>query len=108
MTSNIYRDFLKNDGCDYLLLSKSDYHDIDENFPNLAFTHTVEFDGDAIAYAKIIQLRYKEINYKMLINSGCADTNDGLFGAVYDNNNEIVINIISSGGDERNMLLLRL
>lgn len=101
ISSAEFREILKSDGYSYVITSKSK-EPIDVNFPNLPSYHKDDFEHrrDGLPYADIVLFEYKGASYKLLRNMGYADTNDGNFGAVFDGNNQKVLDLISSGDME--------
>lgn len=101
ISSKEFREILKTDGYSYVIKSQS-REPIDVNFPNLPSYHKNDFESRRrdLDLADIVLFEYKGSSYKLLRNMGNADTNDGNFGAVFDSNNQKVLDIISSGDME--------
>lgn len=96
-----FKELLKNDGFEYVLKSKVS-EPIRIDFPNLPDHHQENFDDRHkwLPDSNVICFEYKGMKYKLLRNMGFADANDGNFGAVFDGNNEKVVDLISSGDME--------
>lgn len=102
VTSDRFKEVLKADGYTYIVKSK-DKEPIDKDFPNLPTWHKEEFDEwrhKILPEATVIRFEYNESEYKLFINMGNGDCNDGTFGALFDVNNEKVLDLISSGDME--------
>lgn len=101
ISSDIFKEMLKKDGFKYVVKSRSS-EPININLPNIPSWHKDEFEErrEWLPDTTVICFESKGLNYKMLRNMGDADCNDGNFGAVYDGNNEIIVNLISSGDME--------
>lgn len=101
ISSKGFREILKNDGYTYVIKSKS-REPIDVNFPNLPSYHKDDFEGrrDNLPDSDVVLFEYKGSSYKLLRNMGNADTNDGNFGAIFDANNDKVLDLFSSGDME--------
>lgn len=101
-TSDRFREILNNDGYTYTVTSKQ-REPIDINYPNLPQWHKDEFEEwrhEILPDATVISFEYNGSNYKLTVNMGDADCNDGDFGAVFDDNNEKVLDILSTGDME--------
>lgn len=101
-SSNDFRRILKNDRCTYVVKSKHK-EPIDINCPNLPTWHKEEFEEwrhEILPDANVVSFEYNGSEYKLLINMGDGDCNDGSFGALFDANNEKVLDVISSGDME--------
>lgn len=99
-----FRELLKNDGYAYAytLISKGS-EPTDINFPNLPDWHKEELEvlpDEALPDANAIRFENKGSNYKILSNIGDADCNDGCFGALFDSNNDRVLDLLSTGDNE--------
>lgn len=109
VSSNNFREILKNDGYAYTLTSKTT-EPIDVNFPNMPDWHREEFEEwrhEILPDADVIWFEYNGVSYKILRNMGDADCNDGNFGAVFDGNNDKVMDVISSGDMETTLHSLK-
>lgn len=101
-TAEAFLEILKNDGYTYAVTSKQS-ESIEINFPNLPDWHKDEFEEwrhDILPDSKIIHFEYQGLNYKLRLNNGDPDCNDGMFGALYDESNEIIANLKSTGDME--------
>lgn len=104
-----FKEILKNDGYTYILKSKSSER-IDMNFPNLPDWYKGEFKEwrpEMLLEATVTCFEYNGSDYKLYNNVGDADCSDGNFGAVFDENNEKVLDVISSGEMETLMKSLK-
>lgn len=101
ISSDLFKEILKNDGFEYVVKSRSSIP-IDIDLPNIPSWHADEFEErrEWLPDTTVICFESKGSKYKMLRNMGDADCNDGNFGAVYDENNKQIINLISSGDME--------
>lgn len=100
---------LKNDGYSYVVKSKESVK-IDRDFPNLPEWHADEFDEwryEIFADSTVILFDYKASTYKIMLNMGDADCNDGYFGGVFDGNNDKVLDILSTGDMETTLESLK-
>lgn len=101
-TAEAFLEILKNDGFTYTVTSKQS-EPIDRNFPNLPNWHKEEFEEwrhEILPDSKVICFEYQGLNYKLSFNNGDPDCNDGMFGAVYDGNKEIIVDLKSTGDME--------
>lgn len=101
-TAEAFLEILKNNGHTYTVTSMKS-EPIDINFPNLPDWHKDEFDEwrhGILPDSKVIRFEYQGFNYKLKLNNGDPDCNDGMFGALYDENNEIIGNLKSTGDME--------
>lgn len=101
-SSKEFKEILNNDGYAYVVKSKSTVP-IDINFPNLPTWHKEEFEEwrhEILPDATVILFEYKEQNYKLLRNMGDPDCNDGAFGALFDENNDKILDLLSTGDME--------
>lgn len=109
LSSAHFREILKNDDYTYVLTSKTT-EPIDVNFPNMPSWHKDEFEEwrhEILPEADVVWFEYKGLNYKILRNAGDADCNDGNFGAVFDENNDKILDMLSSGDTETTMQALK-
>lgn len=109
VSSKNFKEILKNDGYSYVLISKNPLP-LDLNFPNLPEWHEEEFEeygNEMLPVSNDIRFEYKGSNYKLLSNVGDADSNDGSFGALFDDNNEKILDILSTGDNETTMQSLK-
>lgn len=109
VSSAKFREILKNDGYAYTLTSKTT-EPININYPNMPDWHRDEFEEwrhEILPEAVVICFEYKGMKYKLLSNMGDPDCNDGNFGAVFDGNNEKVLDVISSGDMETTLQSLK-
>lgn len=93
-----YEEITKNDGCPYKIVSK-DLEQIEKDFPNLPEWHGEEFEElwhEVLPKTLVICFEYNGLKYKLRNNTGEPECHDGNFGAVYDVNNEKVMDVISS------------
>ena len=101
-TSDKFREILNSDGYAYTVTSKQ-REPIDINYPNLPRWHKDEFEEwrhEILPDATVICFEHNGSNYKLTVNMGDADCNDGNFGAVFDGNNEKVLDLLSTGDME--------
>lgn len=109
LSSNEFKEILRNDGFVYIILSK-DAEQIEMNFPNLPDWHKEEFEvfwRKELPKTVVICFEYKGLNYKIRSNAGDADCNDGNFGAVYDANDDKLMDLISSGDTQTTIQSLK-
>lgn len=114
VSSENFRELLKNDGYAYVLISKSSMP-TDINFPNMPDWHRDEpgewHNGRNVILpdADVICFEYNGSNYKLLVNAGYVLCNDGSFGALFDGNNDdkYLLDVISSGDSETTMQSLK-
>lgn len=102
VTGAKFREILNTDGYEYILISKNT-EPIDINFPNLPHWHKEEFDEwrhEILPDATVIWFEYKGSQYKLLRNMGDADCNDGSFGALFDGNDDKILDLLSTGDME--------
>lgn len=108
--SSNFIEILKNDGYAYVLTSKSTEL-IDKNFPNMPNYHKRRMENSSyeseLPDADVFCFEYRGSSYKILRDMGDLDCNDGNFGAVFDGNNDQVLDIISSGDMETTMKSLK-
>lgn len=105
-----FKELLKSDGFEYVVTSKHS-EPITIDFPNLPEHHKSEFDEwrrEQLPDSTVIWFEYKGLKYKLLRNMGVPDCNDGTFGAVYDENNVQILNLISSGDMETTIQSLKI
>lgn len=104
VSSENFRDILKNDEYAYVLTSKSTER-IEMNFPNMPNWYKEEWNEwcyDVSPHADVICFEYKGLsNYKLLRNAGDPDRSfgtlfDGNFGAVFHGNKDKVLDILCS------------
>lgn len=108
-SSENFREILKNDGHAYVLTSKTS-EPIDINFPNLPDWHKEDFEEwrhEILSETTVIRFEYKGSNFKLLRNAGDLDCHDGNFGAVFDGNNDKILDLISSEDMETTIQSLR-
>lgn len=101
-TSDRFREIIRNDGHTYTVSSKQS-EPIDINYPNLPSWHKDEFEEwrhEILPDATVVCFEYNGANYKLTVNMGDMDCNDGNFGAVFDGNNEKVLDLLSTGDME--------
>lgn len=97
-----FKEILRNDGYSYALVSKVS-EPTDVNFPNLPDWHKEAFEDlpdESFPDAKVICFEYNGSNYKLQINMGEADSNDGCFGALFDSTGNQIVDILSTGDNE--------
>lgn len=101
MSSDSFREILNNDGYTYVLKSENT-EPLDINFPNLPDWHREDFESrhSDLPDVTVIWFEWKRSNYKLLINGGDGDCNDGNFGAVFDTKNNKILDLLSSGDME--------
>lgn len=108
-SSEKFRKILSEDGYTYVITSK-DTEGIYLNFPNLPDHHTEEFEEwrqDELPPTTVICFEYKASNYKLLTNLGFAECHDGAFGAMFDANNDKILDVSSSGDMESTIQSLK-
>lgn len=101
-TPEAFSEILKNDDISFTVTS-NETEPIEVNFPNLPDWHKEEFDEwrhEILPDSKVVCFEYEGSNYKLRINNGDADCNDGMFGALYDDDDEIIVNLKSTGDME--------
>lgn len=104
-----FEEILKSDGYSYVVKSK-DTEDIDIDFPNLPDWHKEGFEEwrqDEFGKVDVISFDHKDSNYKLLLNGGIPDCNDGYFGVVFDENNDKLLDILSTGDMETTLQSLK-
>lgn len=110
INSENFMEILKSDGYAYVLTSKST-EPINKNFPNMPNCHKRRMENSSyeseLPDANIFFFQYEGTSYKILRNMGDLDCNDGNFGAVFDRNNDKVLDIISSGDMETTLQSLK-
>lgn len=108
-TAEKFEEILKNDGYEYVVTSEST-EPIDINFPNLPQHHRNGFEEwrqEMLPDVNVFCFEYKGTNYKLLTNAGDADCNDGMFGALFDGNNEKILDLLSTGDMETTIQSLK-
>lgn len=103
-----FKELMKLDGFDYSIVSK-DSEPIRIDLPNIPEHHRDEFDDrrEWLPRTNIFRFEYKGLKYKLLRNMGDGDCNDGNFGAVFAENDEKIVDIISSGDMETTVQSLK-
>lgn len=88
-SSEKFREILKEDGYVYVVTSK-DTEPIHINFPNLPewYEDDLEYHRELLPQSTVICFEYKTLNYKLLVNTGNPDCNNGVFGALFDEQRE--------------------
>lgn len=99
MSSDDFREIFKNDGYSYVLTSKST-EPIDINFPNMPDWYKDEWEQwirDSLPDVDVVHFEYKGSNYKLLRNAAEPFCSEGNFGALFNSNDEKILDIISFG-----------
>ncbi|KAG4067680.1 hypothetical protein HA402_005452 [Bradysia odoriphaga] len=96
-----FKELMKLDGFDYVLKTK-DFEPIRKDLPNIPQHHKDYFDERCgrMPRTNIFGFEYKGLKYKLFRNMGDGDCNDGNFGAVFAENEEKIVDLISSGDME--------
>lgn len=108
-SSKEFREILNEDGFAYVVTCK-ETEPIEIDFPNLPDWHKDEFEDwrqEMLPDSTVIWFEYKASNYKLLVNLGDADCNDGTFGALFDANNDKILDVSSTGDMESTLDLLK-
>ncbi|XP_031639573.1 uncharacterized protein LOC116351596 [Contarinia nasturtii] len=102
-TAEAFLEILKNDGYSYAVTSKES-EPIDINFPNLPDWHKEpaydEWRSEMLPHSKIICFEYNGSTFKLRVNNGDPESHDGMFGALYDESNEKIVDLKSTGDME--------
>lgn len=109
MSSENFREILKNDGYTYVLTAKST-EPIDINFPNMPNWYKDEWEEwcrDSLPDVDVIHFEYKGSSYKLLRNAGDPYCNEGNFGALFDSNDDKILDVISNGDMETTLHSLK-
>lgn len=99
MSSDNFREIFKNDGYAYALTSKST-EPIDINFPNMPEWYKDEWElwiRDSLPAIDVVLSEYNGSNYKLLSNASECFCNEGTYGALFDSDNEQILDMISFG-----------
>lgn len=109
--SKAFKKILKEDGYTYVVTCK-ETEPVDINFPNLPDWHQDEFEDEESNHeylpdSTVIWFEYKTSLYRLLINDGWTDTNDGTFGALFDANNDKILDVLSTGDMESTLVSLK-
>lgn len=110
ISSTNFREIFKNDGFNYVLISKST-EPIDINFPNMPSWYKDEWESwvrDSLPNVDVICFEYKGSNYKVVRNASECINNEGNFGALFDSNNDKILDIVSSGDCETTIQSLKI
>lgn len=108
-TAEAFSKILKNDGLSYAVTSKQS-EPIDIDFPNLPDWHKRDFEEwrqEMLPNSKVTHFEYEGLNYKLRLNNGDPDCNDGMFGALYDESDRIIANLESTGDMETTIASLK-
>ncbi|XP_055316505.1 uncharacterized protein LOC129576066 [Sitodiplosis mosellana] len=101
-SSDKLREIFKNDGYTYVVKS-IDSERIDANYPNIPYWHISvgeECVRSDFPDATVICFEYRGSHYKLVSNWGIPDCNDGCFGALFDGNNDKILDLLSTGDVE--------
>lgn len=96
-----FKELLNIDGYEYTIQSK-DSEPVRIDLPNMPEHHQENFTDrcQSLPSTNIFRFEHHGSKYKLLRNMGMGDCNDGNFGAVFAENDEKIVNLISSGDME--------